>query len=96
MSPASKWDQADYREASWGATSSILLGRMTGDEKYKEYAVRFGDLLIRCQEQTFADSIPITGYFYENTDRKKVIHNFHAAFEEAPLIALCYALQCIP
>jgi hypothetical protein len=90
------WDQADYREASWGATSSILLGMMTGDEKYQDYAVSFGDLLVRCQEQTFKDSIPLTGYFYENTDRLKPIHNFHAAFEEAPLIALSMLCRSFP
>ena len=90
------WDQADYREASWGATSSILLGKMTGDKKYGEYAVNFGNLLIKCQEQTFKDSIPITGYFYENTDRLKVIHNYHAAFEEAPLIALSMLCRSFP
>ena len=88
-----KWDQADYREAAWGATSSILLGRMTGDEKYKEHAIHFGNLLIRCQEQQFLDGIPITGYFYTATDRQTVIHNYHAAFEEAPLIAL--AMLCM-
>ncbi len=89
-------DEADYREASWGATSSILLGKMTGQKKYSDYAVSFGDLLIKCQQQTFIDSIPITGYFYENTDRKKVIHNFHAAFEEAPLIALAMLCNSYP
>jgi hypothetical protein len=91
-----EWDLADYREASWGITSSILLGEMTGDEKYKEHAIKFGNLLIRCQEQSFVDSIPITGYFYENTDRNKVIHNFHAAFEEAPLIALTMLCRSFP
>jgi len=83
-----KWDQADYREASWGVTSSLFLARMTGEEKYREQALMFGRLLISCQEQTFLDGIPITGYFYENTERERVIHNLHAAFEEAPLIAL--------
>lgn len=83
-----KWDQADYREASWGVTSSILLAKMTGDEKYSEQAINFGRLLISCQEQSFLDGIPVTGYFYENTERKNVIHNLHVAFEEAPLIAL--------
>ncbi len=90
------WDKADYREASWGATSSILLGKMTGDKKYEEYAITFGNLLVRCQEQTFKDSIPITGYFYENTDQQKVIHNYHAAFEEAPLIALSMLCRTFP
>jgi hypothetical protein len=91
-----KWDQADYREASWGATSSIILEKMTGDIKYREYAENFGDLLVKCQEQTFRDSIPITGFFYENTDRQKVIHNYHAAFEEAPLIALSMLCRSFP
>ena len=92
----SAWDQADYREASWGVTSSILLGEMTGDEKYKNYAVSFGDLLIRCQEQSFTDSIPVAGYFYETTERQRVIHNYHAAFEEAPLIALAMLCNSFP
>jgi len=87
-----KWDQANYLEAAWGTTSSILLGRMTGDKKYTEHAIHFGGLLIQCQEQHFIDGIPITGYFYMDTDRQRVIHNHHAAFEEAPLIAL--ALLC--
>jgi hypothetical protein len=83
-----KWDQADYREASWGVTSSLLLAKMTGEDKYREKALFFGKLLLTCQEQKFLDGIPITGYFYENTSHTKVIHNLHAAFEEAPLIAL--------
>jgi hypothetical protein len=90
------WDQADYREASWGAASSLLLEKMTGDKKYGEYAARFGNLIVKCQEQTFKDGIPVTGYFYENTDRKKVIHNYHAAFEEAPLIALSMLCKALP
>jgi len=96
VASSENWDQADYREASWGVTSSLLLGEMTGDEKYKEHAVNFGNLLIRCQEQNFPAGIPITGYFYENTDRQKVIHNYHAAFEEAPLIALAMLCRSFP
>ncbi len=83
-----QWDQAEILEAAWGATSSLLLAGMTGDKRYDEYAVRFGNLLVRCQEQSFLDGIPITGYFYTGTDRQNVIHNHHAAFEEAPMIAL--------
>ncbi|MBI5010685.1 MAG: glycoside hydrolase family 9 protein, partial [Bacteroidia bacterium] len=91
-----KWDQADYREASWGVTSSLLLAQMTGDEKYREQAVMFGKLLISCQEQSFLDGIPITGYFYETTERSRVIHNLHASFEEAPLIALSMLCKELP
>lgn len=96
MAAGDPWEQADYREASWGATSSILLGRMTGDEKYSQHAAEFGNLLTRCQEQRFVDGIPITGYFYTNSDRQQVIHNRHASFEEAPLIALAMLCREFP
>jgi hypothetical protein len=96
VSSRDRWDLADYREAAWGATSSVLLGRMTGDQKYSEYAIRFGRLLMQCQEQQFIDGMPITGYFYTHTERKRVIHNHHAAFEEAPLIALSMLCEEFP
>lgn len=82
------WDKASYREAAWGAVSSTKLYQMTGEEKYKEYAVRFGELLIQCQEQTFVEGIPITGYFYTDSSKKQLLHNNHGAWEEAPLLAL--------
>lgn len=82
------WDQATYQEASWGAVSSILLFKMTGDTTYKEYAIRFGRLLLQCQEQVFQEGIPITGYFFTDTGRRRIIHNNHGAFDEAPMLAL--------
>jgi hypothetical protein len=90
------WDQASYEEASWGATSSLLLAKMTGDSKYKEQAAEFGNLLVKCQEQKFVSGIPITGYFYSNTNRKNVIHNKHTAFEEASMIALAMLCKELP
>ncbi len=87
------WDKASLQEASWGATASVLLGKTTGNKKYNEKAVDFGNLIVQCQEQKFIDGIPITGYFYGDTERQQVIHNYHAAFEEAPLIALSMLCQ---
>jgi len=82
------WNEATYQEASWGAISSILLFQLTGDTQYKEYALKLGNLLLQCQEQVFQDGIPITGYFFTGTDRTRIIHNNHGAFDEAPMIAL--------
>jgi hypothetical protein len=90
------WDEASYEEASWGVTSSLLLAEMTGDQKYKDQAILFGDLILQCQEQSFKDGIPITGYFYTRTDRKNVIHYNHAAFEEAALLALAFLCNEFP
>jgi hypothetical protein len=90
------WETADYREAAWGASASLLLAEMTGDSKYYDHAVYFGSLLIECQEQYFVDGIPVTGYFYTTSEREAVIHNRHAAFEEAPLIALASLCKKLP
>ena len=90
------WDEASVEEASWGVTSSLLLAKMTGDEKYQQQAILLGTLLVRCQEQTFANGMPITGYFYSDTSRRKVIHNKHTAFEEAPMIALAMLCDDLP
>jgi hypothetical protein len=92
----STWDQASYEEAAWGVTSSLLLAKMTGDEKYRKQAVLLGKLLIQCQEQRFVQGIPITGYFYTNNTQQKVIHNKHSAFEEAPMIALALLCKELP
>ena len=96
MNSRTTWDEAAVEEASWGVTSSLLMAKMTGDEKYSKQAVLLGDLLMRCQEQTFMDGIPITGYFYSNTNGRKVIHNKHTAFEEAPMIALAMLCDALP
>lgn len=90
------WQDATYEEASWGATASLLLAKMTGDNKYQEQAATFGNLLVKCQEQSFVNGIPITGYFYSNTGRKSVIHNKHTAFEEASMIALAMLCKELP
>jgi hypothetical protein len=96
MNSRQTWEVADYREAAWGATSSIFLAEMTGDDRYLDHAVMFGDLLVECQEQEFKDGIPITGYFYTTSERVSVIHNHHGAFEEAPLIALSTLCKTLP
>lgn len=90
------WDLAEYREASWGVTSSVILNRITGEDKYKKQALQLAELLIKCQEQSFIEGIPITGYFYTTSERRQVIHNYHAAFEEAPLIALSHLCNAYP
>ncbi len=74
----------------------MILNKLTGEEKYKTQALIFGDLVIKSQEQSFIDGIPITGYFYTNSQQQRVIHNYHAAFEEAPLIALSHLCRAFP
>jgi len=83
-------------EASWGAIASVRLYSLLGDEKYRNAALRFGEILTDCQETSFVDGIPITGYFYTSPDRRKLVHYYHAAFHEAPVIALRELCDAFP
>ncbi len=92
----SDWSAATRDEAAFGALASAELYRATGKPAYTEQAARFGRLLLECQEQRFVDGIPITGYFYTDTKRQRVVHDFHLSFEEAPLMALRALCETFP
>lgn len=91
-----KWKHASYQEAAWGAIASTLFYQKTQNEKYKEAAIRFGQLLVSCQEQFFQESISITGYFFTSSERHRPIYNNHGAFNEAPMLALRTLCQAFP
>jgi hypothetical protein len=82
------WSDATRDEAAYGALAAVQLHRATGEEAYADDAVEFGRLLLRCQEQSFVDGIPIAGYFYRDTSRTRVIHDHHMSFESVPMTAL--------
>ncbi len=91
-----KWKHASYQEAAWGAIASTLFYKETQNEKYKKAAIRFGQLLVSCQEQFFQEGIPITGYFFTSSERSRPIYNNHGAFNEAPMLALRILCQTFP
>jgi hypothetical protein len=90
------WAEVTRDEAAFGALASVELFRAKGGAVYADQAVRFGRLLIECQEQHFVDGIPITGYFYISTKRDKPIHERHSSFEEAPVMALRALCETFP
>jgi len=93
---ASAWEDANYLEASWGAVASALLYERYGQIRYRDAALLFAHLLFRCQEQEFVDGLPYTGYFYTNTRRQGLVQDHHAAFNEAPMLALSELSRVFP
>ena len=98
----SKWESAmkaslgSTVELAWGATSSAVLYKRFGDEKYKEAALLFGRRLLECQERTFVEGIPVTGYFYTGINRRSLIHDCHVSFNEAPMLAFNELCRTFP
>ena len=88
MKKLSGWEDASYLEASWGAIASARLYDRLGEDRFKEAALHFASLVLRCQEQEKVDGIPYAGYFYTDTRRRSLLHDHHAAFNEAPMLAL--------
>ena len=90
------WSTATREEASFGALSSVELYRATGDRAYAQQAEHFARLLIQCQEQSFVDGIPLTGYFYADTARRRTVHDNHTSFEEGPSMAFRALCEAFP
>ena len=91
-----EWNTAGFTEAAWGATSSALLYRHSGEEKYKEAALAFGRLLRDCQELHFVEGIPVAGYFYGGSNSRWLIHDSHVSFNEASMIAFRELCRTFP
>ncbi len=85
---ASDWEEASYLEASWGAIASARLYERLGEDRFKDAALHFASLVLGCQEQEEVDGLPYAGYFYTDTRRRSLLHDHHAAFNEAPMLAL--------
>lgn len=85
---SSDWEEASYLEASWGAIASARLYKRLGEDRFQDAALHFAALLLRCQEQEEVDGIPYAGYFYTDTRRRSLLQDHHAAFNEAPMLAL--------
>ncbi len=85
-----------YLTLSWGIVSSIHLYEATGRSDYAERAVKYGRLLMRCQQREFLDNIPLTGFFYTSPEKLAIVNHRHAAFEESPLLAFMALCRAFP
>lgn len=93
---AARGTVGNYLELAWAVSSSVLLHQATGEMRFLDEAIHSGRLLLECQETRFVDGIPIAGYFCADGQRKAPLHFHHAAFEEAPLIALGLLCERLP
>ena len=86
----------NYLALSWGIVSSVHLYHATGNERYRDCAVRYGEALTRCQQQRFIKGVPLTGFFYTGPDKEALLHHYHFGFEESPLLALTELCRAFP
>jgi hypothetical protein len=89
--------QASWRDQVGYATlAAAEMYRNTGKQQYAEDAARLGRWLLQQQEQRFVEGIPIAGYFYEDPQHTRCVHEFHSSFEESGLLALQGLCDALP
>jgi len=72
------------------------LYRATSDGRYAATAARFARLLGQTQERRFVDGIAVSGYFYEDAGRTRIVHEYHNSFEDGAVLAFAKLCEFLP
>jgi hypothetical protein len=88
-SPPIPINQGSWRDhIGYLTLASVELYRITREPAVRADALKFGRWLMALQERRFVDASPITGYFYEDAARTRIVHEFHSGFEDSGLLGL--------
>jgi hypothetical protein len=87
----------EYETASEGILASVDLWKATGDHKYEAKAVSLSRLILASQQRRRTDwDIPMTGFFYADTARTRLLHFVHRGRQQAHILALTELCQAFP
>ena len=98
IAPPAEATPRQINEPSWRdqigylTLAAVELYRATSEQKYATDAARLARWLVDTQERRFVDGIPVTGYFYEDAGRSRIVHEYHNGFEDSGLLA--FAALC--
>jgi len=77
--------------------SSIDLYETTGKQSYADEAFSFARIVLDCQQQNApAWDIPLTGFFYSDPKKTRILHYFHRGHEQAPIVGLVRLCTLFP
>ncbi|MEO3403619.1 glycoside hydrolase family 9 protein [Mucilaginibacter sp. CAU 1740] len=77
--------------------SSIALWKATGNNKYKELAIKQAPFITNAQQRERPDwDTPLTGFFYTSTAKERILHYCHRGREQAPTMALTQLCEAFP
>lgn len=90
-------DNIDYETASEGILASVDLWKATHEIRYEEKAVSLSRLILASQQRKRTDwDIPMTGFFYADTTRTRLLHFVHRGRQQAHILALTELCQAFP
>ncbi len=78
--------------------AAMHLYRLTGKQTYIDQAARFARTVMSCQqlERRKDWSMPLRGFFYETTEKKRILAYFHQSKEHLPIQGLAMLLTDAP
>lgn len=85
-------EAAFYAKAS---AAAYELYAATGQLTYRDDATAWARIVMDCQQQEVLNDfeIPLTGFFYENRSKSRILAYFHRSFEHSPMQALSRLYQ---
>lgn len=79
----------DSQVCGHGIIAAVELYNITKEEKYKNIAVRYADIVLSCQQSDDPNwDIPLKGFFYEDPNHEWILTYEHRGHEQSPVQGL--------
>lgn len=84
--------------ASLAIIAALDLWEVTGSDRYRDKALALSPVIPACQERSLLAGldIPVTGFFYRTTARKRRLQYGHHSHEQDPVVALARLCRAFP
>jgi Glycosyl hydrolase family 9/Cellulase N-terminal ig-like domain len=90
-------DNVEDELPSIAILTAVELYKATGDREYADKAVAFAPVITGSQQRVRPDwDIPLTGFFYTDTAKDRLLHYCHRGRDEAPTLALTALCRTFP
>jgi|YNPBryunderm2012_1023409.scaffolds.fasta_scaffold01584_4 hypothetical protein len=78
--------------------ASLDLAAATGNRSYAERAASMADIIVNSQQRSYLPEldVPLTGFFYTNPRKDRLLHYHHRGHAQAPLVALARLCDTLP
>ncbi|MBL0740427.1 glycoside hydrolase family 9 protein [Chryseolinea lacunae] len=90
-------DNVQHELASQAILASVDLWKATGNKKYADKAIELSRFIVDSQQRSRTDwDVPMTGFFYTNTTKERIMHYCHRGREQGPTLALSALCEAFP
>lgn len=90
-------DNVEDELPSIAILAAVELYKATGEQQYEDRAAAFAPVIFGSQQRTRPDwDLPLTGFFYTDTARDRLLHYCHRGRDEAPTLALSALCRTFP